>query len=114
MVSPTKGTEYRVEVSRRVLGAGHRVLIVDDFLSGGRTAEALGEIAEEAACTVVGFGFAIEKSFQRGRERLANHGWRVRSCRIFCRCLRPRMIPFHIENRPKSPSEDPAHECDDD
>ena len=42
--STTKGIEYRVEVSRRALQGGLAVLIVDDFLSGGRTAEALGEI----------------------------------------------------------------------
>ncbi len=77
--SPTRGIEYRVEVSRRVLTAGHRVLIVDDFLAGGRTAEALGEITEEAAGTVIGFGFVIEKSFQQGRGRLESHGWDVAS-----------------------------------
>jgi xanthine phosphoribosyltransferase len=77
VVSPTRGTEYRVEVSRRVLEAGRRVLIIDDFLSGGRTAEALGQITEEAASEVVGFGFVIEKTFAGGRERLETHDWRV-------------------------------------
>ena len=77
VVSPTRGAEYRVEIARRVLGAGMRILIVDDFLAGGRTAEALGEIAEEAACTVLGFGFAIAKEFTGGRSRLEGHGWRV-------------------------------------
>jgi len=75
--SPTKGDEYRVEVARRVLGAGERVAIVDDFLSRGRTAEALGEIVEEAGSTVVGFGFVIEKAFMEGRRRLQEHGWAV-------------------------------------
>ena len=75
--SPTRGMEYRVEVFRRALSPGLRVLIIDDFLAGGRTAEALGEIAEEAACPVAGLGFAIEKDFQGGRQRLAAHGWRV-------------------------------------
>ncbi|MFH1329993.1 MAG: phosphoribosyltransferase family protein [Actinomycetota bacterium] len=75
--SPTRGMEYRVEVSRRALFPGERLVVVDDFLAGGRTAEALGEIAEEAGCTVAGFGFAIEKTFQEGRGRLLAHGWRV-------------------------------------
>lgn len=79
VLSPTRGVEYRVEVSRRVLHAGHRVLVIDDFLSGGRTAEALGEITEEAAGTVVGFGFVVEKVFQEGRNRLEAHGWNVHS-----------------------------------
>ncbi|MEK7252078.1 MAG: xanthine phosphoribosyltransferase [Actinomycetota bacterium] len=79
VASPTKGAEYRVEIARRMLPEGRRVLVVDDFLSGGRTAEALGEIIEEAGCTVVGFAFVIEKSFVDGRARLLDRGWRVDS-----------------------------------
>ncbi len=75
--SPTKGTEYRVEVATRVLPPGRRVAIVDDFLAGGRTAEALGEIVEEAGGEVLGFVFVIEKTFTGGRERLEAHGWNV-------------------------------------
>ena len=75
--SPTRGMEYRVEVFRRALPTGLRVLVIDDFLAGGRTAEALGEIAEEAGCLVAGLGFAIEKTFQDGRRRLNAHGWPV-------------------------------------
>jgi xanthine phosphoribosyltransferase len=79
VVSPTKGTEYRVEIARRVLPAGLRVAIVDDFLAGGRTAEALGEIVEEAGSEVIGFAFVIEKAFAGGRDRLEAHGWPVRA-----------------------------------
>lgn len=79
VVSPTKGIEYRVEVARRVLEPGLRIAIVDDFLSGGRTAEALGEIAEESGGDVTGFGFAVEKAFLDGRRRLEAHGWAVTS-----------------------------------
>jgi len=79
VASPTKGVEYRVEIARRVLTPGLRVLIVDDFLSRGRTAEALGEMVVEAGCEIVGFGFAIEKLWQKGRERLGRHGWTVHS-----------------------------------
>ncbi len=79
VASPTKGAEYRVEIARRMLPQGRRVLVVDDFLSGGRTAEALGEIIEEAGCTVVGFAFVIEKSFVDGKSRLLARGWRVDS-----------------------------------
>jgi xanthine phosphoribosyltransferase len=77
--SPTKGIEYRVEVAHRVLEAGSSVLLVDDFLSRGRTAESLGEIVEEAGCEPVGFAFVVEKSFMDGRERLERHGWAVDS-----------------------------------
>jgi xanthine phosphoribosyltransferase len=77
VASPTKGVEYRVEVSRRVLAPGLRIAIIDDILAQGRTAEALGEIVEEAGGTVVGFGFAMEKAFMTGRQRLEAHGWDV-------------------------------------
>jgi xanthine phosphoribosyltransferase len=77
--SPTKQDDYRVEVAHRVLPSGASVLVVDDFLSRGRTAEALGEIVEEAGGSVVGFGFAIEKGYMDGRERLESRGWRVES-----------------------------------
>ncbi len=79
VVSPTRGSEYRVEVPRRVLPAGLGALIVDDFLAGGRTAEALGAIVEEAACTVIGLTFVIEEAFQQGRKRLDAHNWAVAS-----------------------------------
>lgn len=77
VTSPTKRVEYRVEVAKRVLGAGERVAIVDDILAQGRTAEALGEIVEEAGSEVVSFAFALEKCFMNGRERLEAHGWEV-------------------------------------
>ena len=79
VTSPTKGVEYRVEVARRVLPPGQRVIVIDDFLARGRTAEALGEIVTEAGCELLGFGFAIEKQWQGGRERLERHGWAVHS-----------------------------------
>ncbi len=65
--SPTKGVEYRVEIARHVLDPGARVAIVDDFLSGGRTAAALVELAREAGCEVVGAVFVIEKAWMSGR-----------------------------------------------
>ena len=65
VTSPTKGTEYRVEVARRVMVPGTRVLIVDDFLARGRTAEALGEITLEAAASS-----SVSGSSSR------RHGWK--------------------------------------
>lgn len=79
VTSPTKGVEYRVEVARRVLSPGLRVIVIDDFLARGRTAEALGEIVTEAGCELLGFGFALEKQWQGGRDRLERHGWKVHS-----------------------------------
>ncbi|NND85664.1 MAG: xanthine phosphoribosyltransferase [Acidimicrobiia bacterium] len=77
--SPTKGFEYRVEVARHVLDPGQRVVVVDDFLSGGRTAVALVEIAREAGAEVLGGTFVIEKAWMPGRGRLESIGCEAHS-----------------------------------
>jgi xanthine phosphoribosyltransferase len=91
VASPTKGATYRIEVSRRVLPPGAAVLVVDDFLSGGRTAEALASIVAEAGATLIGLGFAIEKSFTDGRERLEALGLRIESL-VRVAALEPEII----------------------
>lgn len=80
--SPTKGTEYRVEIARHLLEPGLQIAVVDDFLSQGRTANALGEIVEEAGSNVAGMFFVIEKAFVDGRRLLSSHGWPVHSLEI--------------------------------
>jgi len=72
--SPTKGGQVRMVVSQRYLTAGQRVAIVDDFLSNGRTALALVEIAREAGCEPVAAAFLVEKCFKRGHELMAEAG----------------------------------------
>ncbi len=72
--SHTKGTEVELLVSPEVLGAADRVLIVDDFLAGGRTILALAGLVADAGATLVGVGVAIEKRFEKGREALAGLG----------------------------------------
>ena len=75
--SATKGFEYTIEIRRRVLEPGLRVLVVDDFLAQGRTALALGEIVEELGCRMLGAVFALEKSWVGGRRLLEDRGWPV-------------------------------------
>lgn len=77
--SPTKGGTTWITIRRELLGQGRNVVIVDDFLSRGRTAEALGSMIEEAGNRISGFGFVIEKTFTGGRSLLESHGWRVES-----------------------------------
>ena len=57
-------------VSPEYLGAGERVLIIDDFLATGKTIEGLIRLAEIAGATVVGVGTLIEKTFEEGRAHL--------------------------------------------
>jgi xanthine phosphoribosyltransferase len=66
-----------VEVARHLLDPGRRVAVVDDFLARGRTAEALGEIVEDAQGKVVAAAFVIEKISFGGRDLLATHGWPI-------------------------------------
>ena len=50
--------------------AGQRVLVVDDLLATGGTAEAAGRLVEALGGTVAGFAFCLELEALRGRERL--------------------------------------------
>lgn len=72
--SPTKGGETRLVLSQRYLPASARVVIVDDFLSNGRTAVALVEMAREAGTDVLCAGFIVEKRFKRGHEAIESLG----------------------------------------
>ena len=56
-----------------------KVLIVDDFLANGEAALGLANIVQQAGSEVVGIGIVIEKSFQPGRQRLIDAGFRVES-----------------------------------
>jgi adenine phosphoribosyltransferase len=60
-----------LEVHRDAFQPGQRVLVVDDVLATGGTAEASLELVERAGGTVAGFTVVLELSFLGGRERLA-------------------------------------------
>jgi len=50
-----------------------RVLIVDDVLATGGTADATRRLVESLGATVIGFSFLITLSFLPGQQRLAAH-----------------------------------------
>jgi adenine phosphoribosyltransferase len=65
--------EYGVdalEMHADALADGARVLIHDDLLATGGTAQALAELVEGLGATVVGFAFLVELGFLEGRRRL--------------------------------------------
>ena len=66
--SPTKGGETKLVLSQRYIPQGARIIIIDDFLSNGRTAVALVEMAREAGAEVLGAGFVVEKRFKLGHQ----------------------------------------------
>jgi adenine phosphoribosyltransferase len=61
-----------LEMHRDALGQGDSVLIVDDVLATGGTAEAAAKLVRAHGARLVGFAFLIELDFLKGRERLRN------------------------------------------
>ncbi|HUQ39879.1 MAG TPA: adenine phosphoribosyltransferase [Acidimicrobiales bacterium] len=64
------GTDL-LEIHRDAIEPGQRVLIVDDVLATGGTAEATVKLVQKLGGEVVGLGFIIELAFLDGRRRLA-------------------------------------------
>jgi len=63
------GTDV-IEVHTDSIEAGHRVLVVDDLLATGGTAQAAAQLVSDAGAELVGFSFLIELAFLNGREKL--------------------------------------------
>ena len=62
-----------LEVHRDAIKKGQRVIIVDDLLATGGTAEATTKLASSLGAEVVGLGFVVELDFLNGRDRLAEY-----------------------------------------
>ena len=78
----THKNRNNVIVSKRFLGEGDKVLIVDDFLANGCALQGLISITESAGATVAGIGIAIEKGFQIGGRVIRNLGYKLESLAI--------------------------------
>jgi adenine phosphoribosyltransferase len=62
-----------LEVHADALAGGARVLIHDDLLATGGTAEALADLVQRLGAQIVACVFLIELTFLGGRARLAPH-----------------------------------------
>ena len=62
-----------LEIHRDAISPGQRVIIVDDLLATGGTAQATVSLAESLGAEVVGCGFVVELEFLKGREKLAKY-----------------------------------------
>ncbi len=66
-----------LEIHQDAVAPGRRVLIVDDLLATGGTAQAVAKLVEKLGGVVAGFAFLVELDFLHGREKLA--AYRVHS-----------------------------------
>ena len=62
-----------LEIHSDAIQRGQRVLIVDDLLATGGTAEAAIQLVEELGGTVAGLSFVIELDFLNGRDKLRGY-----------------------------------------
>jgi adenine phosphoribosyltransferase len=59
-----------LELHIDAVGPGERVLVVDDLLATGGTAEAVGKLVARQGAELVGYSFVVELSFLHGARRL--------------------------------------------
>ena len=65
-----------LEMHRDAVSPGQRILIVDDVLATGGSAEATAELVEMLAAEVAGIAVVVELTFLKGRERLGKYDLR--------------------------------------
>ena len=78
--APAARVEYELEYGTNVLEIhkdavqnGQRVIIVDDLLATGGTAEATTKLATSLGAEIAGLGFVVELDFLKGREKLKQY-----------------------------------------
>mgnify|MGYP001109154207 CR=1 FL=1 len=59
-----------LEMHEDAITAGERVLICDDLIATGGTANATGQLVEQLGGELVGYSFVIELAFLNGRKQL--------------------------------------------
>jgi adenine phosphoribosyltransferase len=62
-----------LQIHKDAIQKGQRVLIVDDLLATGGTADATAKLAESLGAKIAGLGFVVELSFLNGRDKLKNY-----------------------------------------
>src|SRR6476646_10729342 len=62
-----------LEIHKDAIQKGQRVLIVDDLLATGGTAEATAKLAESLGGEIAGLGFVVELDFLNGRDKLKEY-----------------------------------------
>ena len=62
-----------LEIHKDAIEPGQRVLIVDDLIATGGTAQAVAQMVETMGGVVVGLDFVVELTFLRGVEKLKRY-----------------------------------------
>ena len=62
----THGNVSDIMVAREFVGAGDKVLLIDDFLANGKALEGLAAVVKDSGAELVGAGIVFEKCFQPG------------------------------------------------
>jgi adenine phosphoribosyltransferase len=62
-----------LEVHNDAIEKGQRVLIVDDLLATGGTAQATAKLATSLGAEIAGLGFVVELDFLKGRDKLKGY-----------------------------------------
>lgn len=62
-----------LEMHKDAINRGQRVLIVDDLLATGGTAEATAKLASLLGAEIAGLAFVVELDFLKGREKLQGY-----------------------------------------
>src|SRR6266849_1497194 len=62
-----------LEIHNDAIQKGQRVLIVDDLLATGGTAEATAKLAHSLGADIAGLGFVVELDFLKGRDKLQEY-----------------------------------------
>jgi adenine phosphoribosyltransferase len=75
-IEQTYDLEYgtaTIEVHQDAFAPGESVLLIDDLLATGGTAQAAAQLIEKLGARVLEIDFLVELAFLKGRERLAPH-----------------------------------------
>jgi len=75
-ISTTYALEYgtdTLEIHQDAIGAGEKVLIIDDLLATGGTVKAVIELVKKLGGKVAGIGFVIELVDLRGKEKIKDY-----------------------------------------
>src|SRR5215467_10450193 len=59
-----------LEIHKDAVQPGQRVIIVDDLLATGGTAEATAKLAKSLGAEIAGLGFVVELDFLNGKDKL--------------------------------------------